>query len=74
METRTPSGHTLWSIGRKFYSSILGIRILNEPIVYKPEGTLSIFYRCGIDCLIMGNYIVEKTEQDYKGSPILDKH
>ena len=46
----------------------------DEPIVCKPEEALRTFYRCGMDCLVMGNYIVEKTEQDYKGSPIFKKH
>jgi carbamoyltransferase len=45
----------------------------DEPIVCKPEEALRTFYRCGLDCLVMGNYIIEKTENDYKGSPILKK-
>jgi len=43
----------------------------NEPIVCRPEEALRTFYRCGMDCLVMGNFIVEKTEKDYKSSPIL---
>ncbi|MEN8218641.1 MAG: carbamoyltransferase C-terminal domain-containing protein [Pseudomonadota bacterium] len=46
----------------------------NEPIVCRPEEALRTFYRCGMDCLVMGNYLVEKTEKDYKGSPIFKKH
>ncbi|MDM8517349.1 carbamoyltransferase C-terminal domain-containing protein [Desulfobacterales bacterium HSG16] len=46
----------------------------DEPIVCSPEDAIHTFYRCGMDCLVMGNYIIEKTEHDYKGIPILKTH
>jgi carbamoyltransferase len=45
----------------------------DEPIVCSPEDALRTFYRCGMDCLVLGNYIVEKTEHDYNGAPLLQK-
>jgi carbamoyltransferase len=34
--------------------------IKNEPIVCSPEDALRTFYNCGMDVLVMGNYILEK--------------
>lgn len=70
-----------WELINEF-KKLTGIPVLlntsfnlsDEPIVCKPEEAINTFYRCGMDCLVMGNYIVEKTENDYKGSPILKKH
>lgn len=31
-----------------------------EPIVYSPEDAIKTFFTCGIDILILGNYIIEK--------------
>ncbi|VEN73919.1 conserved hypothetical protein [Candidatus Desulfarcum epimagneticum] len=46
----------------------------DEPIVCRPEEALRTFYRCGMDCLVMGRYIVEKTEEDYKVDSIPPKY
>jgi carbamoyltransferase len=34
--------------------------VKNEPIVSSPEDALRTFYNCGMDALVMGNYILEK--------------
>ena len=31
-----------------------------EPIVSSPEDAIRTFYSCGLDILVMGNYIVQK--------------
>ena len=45
----------------------------DEPIVCNPEDAIKTFYRCGMDILVLGNIIIEKTPDDYKGPPILKK-
>ncbi len=39
------------------------------PIVCTPQDALDVFYRCGMDYLVLGNILVEKVEGDYCESP-----
>lgn len=67
-----------WHLIREF-QKLTGIPCLlntsfnlaDEPIVCTPEHALKTFYRCGMDCLVMEDYIIEKKDGDYKGPPIL---
>lgn len=45
----------------------------DEPNVCTPQNALETFYRCGLDCLVMGDFIIEKTKDDYCGAPKLRK-
>jgi carbamoyltransferase len=57
----------LWSLVKEF-ENITGIPVLintsfnlkGEPIVCSPEDAISCFKRSQMDCLVLGNYVVEK--------------
>ena len=52
----------------KVLRSLIGVGVVlntsfntrGEPIVNTPQDALATFYSCGLDCLVMGNYILEK--------------
>jgi carbamoyltransferase len=58
----------LWSLVKEF-ENITGIPVLintsfnlkGEPIVCSPEDAISCFKRSQMDCLVLGNYVVERT-------------
>lgn len=60
----------LWNLVKEF-ENITGVPVLlntsfnlkSEPIVCSPEDAISCFKRSKIDCLVLGNYIVEKKNE-----------
>ncbi|MCX7887600.1 MAG: hypothetical protein N3B01_10165 [Verrucomicrobiae bacterium] len=34
--------------------------VMGEPIVNHPRDAIRCFYDCGLDCLVLGNFVLEK--------------
>ena len=57
-ELRKNTGHSV-SVNTSFNSN-------NEPIVATPYDAIAAFYRSGIDCLVIGNFVLEKKQAGSK--------
>jgi carbamoyltransferase len=61
------SNELYYDIIKRFYEKTGTPVVLNtsfnvagEPIVCTPENAIRTFYQCGMDCLVIGNYLIRK--------------
>jgi len=68
------SNNLYWNLINEFYK-ISGVPVVlntsfnlaDEPNVCTPINALKTFYRCGMDSVVIGNYIIHKLDGDYSG-------